>query len=181
MRLRIGVTLGLTVAMLASVMACEDVLGHGCTEIGCSDNAHIEAAFSDHAWPAGAYRLELQVNELTRVCTFNFPALHPTQGEIVRVLCEPADPQFSVSMEQGFICHETRTADAVSQSCDRIDGQYSLQIEIIGTPRSVQLRLERDAVLVSQHDLTLSYVASRPNGPDCEPLCRQSSFKLQLD
>ena len=181
MRLSLGVVFALTIGTVVSVGACTETLGHGCTEIGCSDSVMIVAGFSDHQWPVGAYRLELQLNELTRVCLFSMPAAQPPSGSGVNVPCDPSDGQLRVQMEPSSECMQSSNGGGVITSCERIFGRNNLRIDAAGAPSRLQLRLERDAVLVSQQEVVPSYVVSQPNGPDCPPVCRQSSFELQLD
>jgi hypothetical protein len=42
----------------------------------------------------------------------------------------------------------------------------------------VTLTLSRDGEEVLAEDRDLVYVESRPNGPDCEPVCRQAHLDL---
>jgi hypothetical protein len=155
---------------------------HSCTAIGCSDGVFAELGFSDRLWPVGAYTLELQLDGRKRVCSFSFPADQPPRGTIGNVSCEPRDPGLNLSIEQNSHCVEERSEASTSQACEPIAGQYSLRLQVLGsTPAHLQLRLERDAVLVRQQDLTLNYVENQPNGPDCAPLCRQSNLQIRLD
>lgn len=165
--------------VLYKCSAC--VVPHSCTAIGCVDSVFIDAAPSDQIWPVGAYRMELQFDEQVRVCSFSVPAELPAIGAVSSVACEPHDPQLNVNIQSAVKCTEKRHEDAVSQSCERLEGQHTLQISMAGTPGRMLLRLERDGALVSEHAKTLSYVVSQPNGPDCEPLCKQSSLELRLD
>jgi hypothetical protein len=69
----------------------------------------------------------------------------------------------------------------VTQSCALLEGQYSLQFSRSGTPKRLALHATRDGEPLRDFALDLEYSEERPNGPDCEPLCRQSSQELQLD
>jgi hypothetical protein len=157
------------------------VLPHGCTEIGCADGVFADLAFADHRWPDGAYEIEIALDDVTHACSFSWPEAQPARGSVSSLRCEPADAAFSIAITQQAECTEQRTADAVSQSCQPLEGQYSLQLSAFGTPKRMQVRVERDGALVAERDLTLTYTASRPNGPDCEPVCRQSSHEIRLD
>lgn len=180
MRLGTGLVVVLVGGLaIHKLMAC--VLPHGCTEVGCADNVFVEATFSDAEWPIGAYRMELQFDDTLRVCSFGIPADLPAVDAVSSVSCEPRDPQLAVNIGPTIRCMEEREGGGVTQSCERLPGRYTMQISTAGTPGRMQLRLERDGELVSEHDKRLTYAVSRPNGPDCEPLCRQSSFELRLD
>lgn len=152
---------------------------HGCTEIGCSDEVSLTLAFADHKWPDGAYELEVMLDEVKHVCAFSWPEAEPASGSVGLVPCEPSE--LRAALAQDAECTEERTADAVIQRCAPLPGQYTLRLSSFGTPRQLQLQATRDGERLRELALELEYSELRPNGPDCEPLCRQSSQKLQLD
>jgi hypothetical protein len=102
--------------------ACE--LGHGCTELGCGDGVFVSAAFADHRWPAGTYELEVTLDDATHVCSFGWPENPPARGGVDDAGCELNGLRMHVS--QDFECTEQRTATAVTQSCQPLEGQFHL-------------------------------------------------------
>lgn len=75
-------------------------------------------------------------------------------------------------------CVETRSGDAVSESCTPIVGQYDVIFWIYEQPEHLTLQLQRDGSTLLSHDADLQYAENRPNGPSCEPVCRQTSVEL---
>jgi hypothetical protein len=151
---------------------------HSCTEIGCGDGVSVTLAFADRRWPNGEYVFEVVLDDVTHTCAFSWPVEQPTPGGI-DVPCDPGE--LEAFLRQEVKCTEQRTADAVTQSCALLDGQYSLQLSRAGTPKSLELHATRDGERLKDLALDLEYSEERPNGPDCEPLCWQSSQELQLD
>lgn len=150
----------------------------GCTEASCSDEMSVTLAFADHRWPDGAYVFEVELDDVKHTCAFSWPVAQPTPGGI-DVPCDPSE--LEAGLRQDTKCTEERTADAVTQRCALIDGQYSLRLSRIGTPKSLVLHSTRDGEHLKDLALDLEYFEERPNGPDCDPVCRQSSQELQLD
>jgi|GEM_PF-2661754 len=178
MRLVTWVVLAVVVGFtLYKGAAC--VWPHSCTEASCSDGVSVTLAFADHRWPDGAYVFEVELDDVKHTCSFSWPEAQPARGSVREVPCEPTELEASLS--QDAKCTEHRTADAVTQSCAPLEGQYSLRMSRFGTPKKLVLHSTRDGEYLKDLALDLEYVEERPNGPDCEPLCRQSSQELQLD
>jgi hypothetical protein len=78
------------------------------------------------------------------------------------------------------MCTESRSGDSVSQACTPITGRWTLEISAPGTPRTLHARIERDAELLLDVQRELEYSEHRPNGPHCDPLCKQSELTLEL-
>ncbi|HTU63494.1 MAG TPA: hypothetical protein VMF89_33760 [Polyangiales bacterium] len=154
---------------------------HGCTEASCSDYVAIDLAFADHRWPDGAYKLEVQFEDAQHkhTCAFSWPEAQPARGSSTVVPCEPSD--LEASLLQDTKCMEQRTSDAVSQSCVPLEGQYTLRLSLFATPPGVALHVTRDGEPLKDVSFDLEYAEERPNGPDCDPLCHESSQELQLD
>ncbi len=53
-------------------------------------------------------------------------------------------------------------------------------IDIDTAPAQVRIVVRRDGVEVSAQELAPKYTDSRPNGPQCEPVCHQASAELPL-
>ena len=105
------------------------------------------------------------------MCTLRLPADLPPRGSA-------ATPQCGIGsmalLQQDAECTEMRSGDAVSQSCTPLEGRFALSLSIQGTPAAFDLELRRDGQVLVDERIDLEYESSRPNGPDCEPLCRQA-------
>jgi len=173
--------IGWLMGLLLLLAGCSDGFpldGHACTEIGCADGAQLEIRAPDNSWPAGSYRLELTFDAVSHVCEVRLPRDLPASvGSTSPLACSSG---LQVAFRPEVTCTEQRTRDAVSQSCTPIAGHWLLGGSVAGTPSSLHARLERDGLQLLDQTQTLRYEESRPNGADCEPVCRQSSVVLEL-
>jgi hypothetical protein len=166
--------LALGLAVLAS--GCE-VFTHSCTEIGCLDGVTLELTPGGGTFADGNYTLELIAETTRSACRFAIPDSTPSQGTVGTVDCDLGLDAF---IQQAAECTEMRTADAVSESCRPLPGQFTLNAQLQATPETLAVRLVRDGVSLVEQTLTPAYETSRPNGPDCDPECRQAQVSLEL-
>jgi hypothetical protein len=160
-------------ALPFGLMSCVD---RSCTEMGCSDGAWVTLA-PEGALATGAYEMTIVTPEQTHVCDFKIPEDLPPRGSITSITCQPT---LDLGLQQKAECTETRTGDSVSQSCTPIPDRYTLTLNLPGTPQSVSIEVLRDGAELLDVTRSLSYVSARPNGPGCEPVCRQANIDLTL-
>lgn len=154
-------------------------LGKACTDIGCSDGLSLSFNTVDGHWPDGDYHLELDFAGDQHRCSFRLPdALPKERGATGQAVCEA---NMSGYFSAKTMCMETRSKDSVSQSCTPLDGQWTLDLHRDGTPKTVSVRVTRDEREVASVSRTIDYQENRPNGPDCEPLCRQARIDLLVE
>jgi hypothetical protein len=79
------------------------------------------------------------------------------------------------------ICTEQRSGDAISQSCEPIDDAWTIEAGAQGVIESLRVNVRRDDATLLDRTLQPEYVADRPNGPDCEPLCNQARVELTIE
>jgi hypothetical protein len=151
-------------------------LGQSCTEIGCSDQAALTLRPAGGEWIAGSYELSVTVDGVERRCAFSVPADLP-EPRSGRALCDPLLPFY---IQPETVCTERRDRDSVSQTCTPIPDRYSGSLTLQGTPAVLVVIVERDGQILSNETLKPAYQASRPNGPGCEPLCRQARAELEF-
>lgn len=169
------VRFGALIVLLQLAASC-DAFGHSCTEIGCSDQLSLTLRPNDSAWSDGTYELAITVDDEERTCSFDVPADLPGLGSVAEIRCMPAPSM--VWLQQDSTCMETRTNDAVSQTCTPIPGRFTLQTSFDGTPESIAIELERDGRALLSESREPSYSAFQPNGPDCGPGCQQAEIAL---
>jgi len=165
-------------AVLVSAQACE--MEHSCTDVGCVDGAWFELKTADGTWPNGAYAVELSADGVTHTCPMTLPDDLPAAGGITSIPCEPAVGYLGVMLQGDAVCTEHKDANSVSQTCTPIPGHYTLQGSLPGTPSTLGVRVTRDDSLLLEQTQPLTYTSTRPNGPDCEPVCRQASVEFEL-
>jgi hypothetical protein len=160
------VLLAATLPLLAAVSpGC--VRSHACTTIGCANQATIAIHRPD--WATLALAVELDIDGRKVLCA----APGPQQGGA------PCDSNVSLETRQLSDCHDTSTDGAISQTCTP-NGRFEEVITIRGTPDLVAVTLKSAGAVVGQRTFQLAYTSSRPNGPDCDPLCRQSTQTWEI-
>jgi hypothetical protein len=147
--------------------SCID-LGQSCTIMGCMDQARLTFRPAGGAWTAGSYDLSVTVDGVERRCAFSVPEVLPAPRN-GRSLCEPALPLY---IQSEVTCTE--------QSCTPIPDRYSASLTLEGTPSVLAVVIERDGEVILDETPALEYRSLRPNGPDCDPLCRQASADLEF-
>jgi hypothetical protein len=150
--------------------------GKSCTEIGCGDQARLTLRPKGGEWLPGAYEMSVTVDGVERRCAFSVPADLP-EPRTGRSLCEPELPLY---IQPETTCTEYRDGNSISQSCTPIPERYSASFTLDGTPPALAIVVERDGAVILEQTPALEYRSLRPNGPDCDPLCRQASAELEF-
>ena len=70
--------------------------------------------------------------------------------------------------------------NSVSQRCDPIPGQFIEGCALQGTPTNVRIVQMVDGVVLLDESIAPTYKVVYPNGPDCDPGCKQASASLTL-
>jgi hypothetical protein len=178
--------------LIPIVLACLlasgcDAFTHACTEIGCVDGTNIGLRMPDDRWPAGSYEVDFTIDGATHACAFDVPDDIPEPPlQPVILACEP---YFTAQLIPRARCTEQPTGGAVSQGptqmpntdCEPIEGAWLLYADFYGQAESLRVAVRRDGETLLDRTLQPEYEESRPNGPDCEPLCRQANVQLMVE
>jgi hypothetical protein len=174
--MRFFLSLIMMVALFSCDYGCGDdsLFGASCTEMGCGDALALTLRTDDNTWPVGQYSFEISLGDQSYTCAVDIPDDLPDNpgGN-----CEP---QLNASFRAETECTERRTKDAVSQSCTPIADHWLLEIHQSGTPKTLRVKVTRDGSIILEKDQELTYKETRPNGLDCEPVCKQSQVELIL-
>lgn len=139
--------------------------GTGCTDIGCQDGFILMLSPSDR-WPAGAYEFVLETEAGKTTCTGSIP-LPPCGQSGLSCVTTPdrgdKNPRIAISG-----C----ALDGASQSFPQIDFPDG--------PAQVNVRISKDGTTLVNQAFTPQYTTSSPNGPQCGPVCRQSSSSMNV-
>lgn len=159
-----GVRRGCLWAMLGLVTlgGCEAFGGEtsGCTAIGCQSGLQVELQHTGQ-WLAGTYLLQISADDGPSMsCTVQLPFSSITSG----ASCSSDEVQLQTS------------GQALSSDQHALVGLW-----IRTTPAKVELVLKRDGTTVASTTLQPTYTTSRPNGPDCEPVCTQANAAVAVD
>ena len=165
----------LLLLLLPALSSCET---RQCTEIGCSDGASLTLKTTAGTLPDGTYTLSFSVDGQPYTCSFTAPDGLPREpGRIGAASC---DAGFRLNVLPELVCTEYRTGDAVSQSCTPVPDRWYFAATLEGTPAELTVAVERDGVALLDEHRTLAYRDEYPNGPECDPVCRQASAALLL-
>ena len=149
-------------AVLAALPACapstpasKDPGGKMCTMIGCINGVHLNLA-KPTPWTAGNYTFALELDGAAVTCTGALPLPACDKGNALR-------------------CDVEGKVQIGESGCALPPEQHGFSdIQILGEPARVKLTIKHEDQQLHSGELTPTYVTSRPNGPDCEPVCTQA-------
>jgi len=123
-----------------------------CTLIGCVDS--FEVRFTGATAAPGRYEIEVVADGVNSSCQVTLPRECGTPPT-----CSSADSTWRLAT----------SGCSVGGEPQRVDG-----IVFHRAPEALIFTVRRDDVVVGAGRAQPSYTESQPNGPDCEPLCRQA-------
>jgi hypothetical protein len=121
-----------------------------CTEIGCAGGFTVD--FRRPSWDAGTYRVTVVADGETTECTATLPFVS-CNGQPP---C-PGSPKFLLNL----------SGCALPPSQHAIAGLTFPSTQ----PASVTVSVHKDGNLLGEQTYAPRYTTTRPNGPDCEPVC----------
>lgn len=159
--------------LIAPEPAC---LSHTCSEVGCQDQFSIVVQAASAALPAGTHRIDVTADGRALSCTFELPSSAQSGGTSLAT-CSPGLVLF-VGPAQS--CVESTDGNIRSLKCMPIAGQTRESLQLTGTPSAVTFTQSVNGTILLQTEAKPTYKTSQPNGPDCEPTCRQATLELTL-
>jgi hypothetical protein len=169
------------VALLtAGICADACVESHACTEIGCSESAGFTLHPPGDQWADGVYAMDVTFDAAAYACTFDIPdaidsAIGP--GVPIPVACTP---KLDASLDAVVMCTTHSDGSSSSQVCTPIPGRYYLSVRTPTLAESLSVTVTLGGEPYFEDSLKLSYVVSQPNGPSCEPTCRNASADFHV-
>jgi hypothetical protein len=158
--------------------SCDRWLRHSCTDVGCRSGVTVTVRPVAGTFPPGSHEVDIIAGSDPVVrCTFE---LSDNRSPNVGVTGVCTGNAVSVSVSPRSACTETVTDNARSLSCVPIPGQYEEVLTIDGTPSSVRILQRTSASTIIDRELAPTYKDTRPNGPDCDPLCHQATAEWEL-
>lgn len=132
-----------------------------CTEMGCQNGLSMSLE-PGAQWPAGDYRIEIDADGASQVCTVTLPLKACGAGPSVT-------------------CSGAALATIGESGCAlpaREHGLSSLHFD--GTPRQGKVTISRGGAPLITQDLAPTYRWVQPNGSGCGPQCLQGSATLRV-
>jgi hypothetical protein len=148
----------------------DDGTPRACTEMGCSDSAMITAKLSPAGAPLGTHSFALEIDGKPQTCTVEFTReIETAHGQCP----EGAFLLFGPAM-QGT---ETSMDGVVGYTEEPIPGEFRWQLTIFGQPTKVHVVHTHDGKTILDQAASLTYTDFRPNGPECEPVCKSANVE----
>ena len=166
------------VALSLCADAC--VEAHGCTEIGCVDSAGFTLHAPGDEWDAGAYALAIKFDDEAHECTFTMPdAIDSATGQGVAIPIDCA-PELDASLDAVVTCTTHSDGSSSSQTCTPIPGRYYLSVQTSTLAAALSVSVTLNGAYYLEKTQPLSYTTHQPNGPDCEPTCRNAGVEFYV-
>jgi len=148
---------------------------HACTEMGCVDSAGFTLHPPDDQWEDGVYALDVTFDDAAYACHFTLPdAIDSATGQGVAIPLDCA-PELDASLDAVVTCTTHSDGSSSSQTCTPIPGRYYLSVQTLTLAKSLSVSVTLDGGPYFAQSLALSYTVSQPNGPSCEPTCRNAT------
>lgn len=136
--------------MLAGLLAATGCDSQACTLIGCGPAFQVELQRPE--WTAGSYKITVIADGETIECTATLP-----------LKCDAPPP-----------CPGSSNLILGQDGCALDPSEHRLAyLEFTqgSAPKSVEVQVHQDDVLLGEGAYTPEYSESQPNGPDCAPTC----------
>jgi hypothetical protein len=134
-----------------------------CTQIGCMDGLTLTTPIQyagQNIWKPGHYRFDFVINGQKEHCTGVLPL-------------KPCDyPSLTCTSSAIMITESGCALPAEAQGF----GDISLPVDT----ETLSLTITRDGHIISEGSWKPAYKISQPNGPQCEPICKQASYPLEF-
>jgi len=132
-----------------------------CTEIGCADGLTITMA-KGSPWEPGAYTFAFELDGAPVTCT----------GALPLKACD-AGPSLT--------CDPSGRVQIAESGCALPPDQHGFSdIRVPTAVTKVKLAIARDGQALRSFEFAPKFVETRPNGPDCEPVCHQAAERVDL-
>jgi hypothetical protein len=126
-----------------------------CTEIGCQSGFSVDWE-SASGWKPGRYVFEIELDG-------------------AKTTCEGALPLRACGAGPSLTCSPGGAVMIGESGCALPPGQHGFSGFSVSTfPSSVSVTIKRDGKALSTESFRPSYQTSQPNGPGCEPVCKQA-------
>ncbi len=141
--------------------ASAPALPKACTRMGCIGALEVAVVGGDKL-AKGKYVIDVEADGKKGKCTFAAPSF-----------CEDKAPK----------CEGDIEIDVVTLGCPSVTTGPAPSIKsfkLPSSPAAANITVTRDGKKVGEVKLAPQYKEVRPNGPDCDPVCKNASEKLEI-
>jgi len=139
--------------LVAACIIAEGCMSKECTLIGCSSS--LEVRFTGATGKPGRYQVEMMADGASATCAITLPWTCETQPT-----CSAAALPWRLTL----------AGCALGADRESLDGVLFFE----KPPASLEFTVRRDDKVVGGGSAQPVYKESRPNGPDCDPVCRST-------
>jgi hypothetical protein len=144
-----------------------------CTEIGCQDSAIIDVELTAAGAPLGKHEFTIEIDGVAQACSLEFA----DAKQIVHATCS-GDASLWLGPDTKVVEMPADDSGAVSARIEPIPGVFKWQLTASGTPKKIHVvHSHAGKVLLDQTAEFTEYAEFRPNGPDCDPICKSASVQ----
>ncbi len=129
-----------------------------CTRMGCMSLLNVEVVGGDKL-PKGKYVVNVEADGKKGKCTFTAPDF-----------CNDKAPKCDGDVE----------IDIKRTGCQPTGAPQITALNIPSTPAAATITVTRDGKKVGEARLSPQYKEVRPNGPDCDPVCKSAAEKIEI-
>jgi hypothetical protein len=137
---------------------------------------------TDNRWPSGRHEVILAIDGKPVTCRLDwFPDAGKSFSDPVTARCVPSSAEVNITVEQVRSCerYEDHRGVSVTQ-CRDLPGEFIERIRISGTPSQVRIVQRLGSAAIGERVIEPLYKTVQPNGPDCEPACRQAVLEWRI-
>jgi len=149
-----------------------------CTDMGCIDSAGF---ILNADWEGGVYAMTVRFDADIYSCTFTLPDLIDSavgQGITIPI---PCTPELDASLDAVVTCTTHSDGNSSSQICTPVPGRYYLSAQTTTLADSLSVTVTRDGKTYFEGAQPLAYTVYQPNGPSCDPSCRNATAVFQVE
>lgn len=132
-----------------------------CTRMGCIGALKVEIGGGDKL-AKGKYVIDVEADGKKGKCAFAAPNF-----------CDDKAPK----------CEGEVEIEVVTQGCPAVTtgpAPSIRELKLPSTPAAASITVTRDGKKVGEAKLAPQYKEVRPNGPECDPVCKNASEKLDI-
>jgi hypothetical protein len=162
----------MALALPALAGASVSCVSKGCPNSNCQNQFAATVTAASASLPSGIHRIDVTADGMMLSCTFAFPLETPPSAGTTSPECSFGLTAF---VGPAVTCTAFENGGAKGLRCDPIPDQFQESLQIAGTPALVNVEQSVGGAVILQRSATPVYRDNMPNGPGCEPTCRQAS------
>ncbi|NUP08593.1 MAG: hypothetical protein HOW73_21300 [Polyangiaceae bacterium] len=131
-----------------------------CTKMGCMDGLTIDIDPGKGGTPKGSYTIEVDADGKKATCQIKLPYQGCERGPATK-------------------CSGDVKVEVMESGCDKPAKEHTFgPLKFMSAPATVKVVIKKDNKPFAESTVTPDYKTLQPNGPDCDPVCKQGQGKV---